>query len=313
MSVSPSVCRPLAGLLAALTLSASAAAQAPTLRVRVDVVTIDAYVHENGRPVGGLTAADFVVLDNGVEQELEAVGTTDSAHVIVALDVSGSVVGEVRDRLQAAVSRLVSLLTPADRLSIVTFSDRVRVHAVASVPAHVPTGAIWPAASIGSTTLHDAMVVAAQLGRLDARPALMLLFTDGTDTASWSAAGAVLDALRRTPVVVVPVAAGLVDAALAPADSWFFRAPSWLSPTASETLRFMHMLAESTAGEFVRVDRQADLSGVFARVLQRYRDRYLLSFTPRADSAAGWHRLDVRLREKRGTVVARPGYVGPES
>lgn len=301
----------LAGLLATSTFAASSSAQEPTLRVRVEVVTIDAHVHENQRPVAGLTAADFVVRDNGMEQAVHAVATTDSAHVIVALDVSGSVVGEVRERLQAAVSRLLSLLTPADRLSVVTFGDRVRVHTVAALPAEVKTEALWPLSATGSTTLHDAMVVAAQLGRADARPALVLLFTDGTDTASWSAAGTVLDALRRSSVVVVAVGAGLVDAGLTPADAWFFRAPSWLSPTPGDTLRFMHLLADTTAGEFVRVERRADLADVFAGVLQRYRQRYLLSFTPHPDNPRGWHRLEVRLREKEGTVAARPGYMVP--
>ena len=194
---------------------------------------------------------------------------------------------------------------------VITFGDRVRVHTVAALPADVKTEALWPLSATGSTTLHDAIVVAAQLGRADARPALVLLFTDGTDTASWSAAGTVLDALRRSSVVVVAVGAGLVDAGLTPADSWFFRAPSWLSPTPGDTLRFMHLLADTTAGEFVRVERRADLADVFAGVLQRYRQRYLLSFTPHPDNPRGWHRLEVRLREKEGTVAARPGYMVP--
>jgi VWFA-related protein len=285
--------------------------QAPTLRARVDVVTIDAYVHHDGRPVEGLTAADFLVRDEGVEQELRALGTTESAHVIVALDVSGSVTGDVRRRLDDALRRLLTHLTPVDRLSLITFADQVRIHHVAVAPDAVRAEDLGRARPVGATTLHDAVLVGSQLARADARPALLLVFTDGADTASWTTAGRVIDALRRTPVVVVTVGAGLPAAAASPRDATYFRAPSWLAAAPGDTVRLMDLLAESTGGEFVRVDGVTPLADVFASILDRYRQRYLLSFTPPADNPRGWHRLEVRLRKRQGTVIARPGYVVP--
>lgn len=285
--------------------------QEPTLRARIEVVTLDAYAHEDGRPVEGLTAADFVVRDNGVEQEVPALGTTDSAHVIVALDVSDSVAGSVRNRLERALQRLSSLLTPADRLSLLTFSDTVRIDSVAEVPNGARVNVRERMTSIGATALHDAVLVGSQLARADARPALLLVFTDGADTASWTTAGRVIEALRRTPVVAVTVGAGLPDAAPSPRDGTYFRTRSWLAAAPGDTVRLLDLLAETTGGEFVRADRDAPLDEVFAGVLQRYRQRYLLSFTPRADNPRGWHRLEVRLRHRKGAVVARQGYVVP--
>lgn len=163
----------------------------------------------------------------------------------------------------------------------------------------------------GATTLHDAVLVGSQLARADTRPALLLVFTDGADTASWTTADRVIEALRRTSVVVVTVAAGLPAAGPSPRDARYFRTPTWLAAAPGDTVRLMDLLAESTGGEFVRVDRVTPLADVFASILDRYRQRYLLSFTPRADNSRGWHRLEVRLRKRPGTVVARPGYVAP--
>jgi hypothetical protein len=42
--------------------------------------------------------------------------------------------------------------------------------------------------------------------------------------------------------------------------------------------------------------------------LQEFRHRYLFSYTPRGVPKGGWHELTVRV--KRGTVKARPGYLG---
>lgn len=42
----------------------------------------------------------------------------------------------------------------------------------------------------------------------------------------------------------------------------------------------------------------------------RYRQRYLLSFTPTGvKTGDGWHRIEVKLRKRPGTVVAREGYM----
>jgi hypothetical protein len=47
---------------------------------------------------------------------------------------------------------------------------------------------------------------------------------------------------------------------------------------------------------------------IFLRVLEEFRHRYLVSYTPRGVSKDGWHRLSVRVK-RSGPVKARPGYV----
>jgi hypothetical protein len=47
-------------------------------------------------------------------------------------------------------------------------------------------------------------------------------------------------------------------------------------------------------------------------VLEEFRQRYLVSYTPRGVAKDGWHRLTVRVK-RGGTVKARPGYLaGPD-
>ena len=67
----------------------------------MDVVTVDAFAHHERKPIADLTARDFIVRDNGVEQVVDSIGTTDSAHVIIGLDLSGSVDGKTLDQLRA--------------------------------------------------------------------------------------------------------------------------------------------------------------------------------------------------------------------
>lgn len=283
---------------------------APTFRTWVDVVTLDAWVHDGGRPLAGLTAADFEVRDNGVPQQVQALGTTDSAHVIVGLDLSGSVDGETLDRLRGGVRAVTAQLTSRDRLSLFTFGAEVRLLLRAEVPGPLAEAALARLEAEGATPLHDALVFGSALTHADARPAVFLLFTDGRDTASWTTAAQALDVLRRTAVVVYPIGAGLPAAIPNDVASEYFARGFWMAPTAGDTLRLLQSAATATGGDFLRIGARSDLARPFRDILGRYRQRYLLTYTPSGTTAGGWHRLDVRLRSRKGEVVAREGYLG---
>lgn len=281
----------------------------PLFRASVDVVTIDAFAHKDRKPIGDLTAQDFLVRDNGVEQVVDSLGTTDSAHVIIGLDLSGSVDGRTLDRLRAAVRALAGELSAADRVSLFTFSDRVRLLVRAQPPGGDLDEILERTRAGGATPLHDALVFGSALSYADQRPSVFVLFTDGQDSGSFASGTRSLDALRRTNVVVFPVGAGLPAAVTASQYSDAFSRQTWMGPTPGEGLRFLQSAADISGGEFLRVDKGAALSGTFRGILAQYRQRYLLTYTPSGSSAPGWHRLDVRLRHRAGTVVAREGYM----
>ena len=92
-----------------------------TLGVRVDVL-----VTENGRPLGGLTAADFVLRDNGIAQRVSVIDATDvPVNALLALDTSASIVGRRRSDLIAAGEALIDGLKPIDRVGLTAFNHAV--------------------------------------------------------------------------------------------------------------------------------------------------------------------------------------------
>ena len=139
------------------------------------------------------SAADFLVRDNGVEQVVDSLGTTDSAHVIIGLDLSGSVDGKTLDQLREAVRALVGALTPDDRVSLFTFSDRLRLLLRATPPGGDLDAMLARFEASGATPLHDALVFGGALSHADRRPSVFLLFTDGQDTTSWTSAARALE------------------------------------------------------------------------------------------------------------------------
>lgn len=55
-----------------------------------------------------------------------------------------------------------------------------------------------------------------------------------------------------------------------------------------------------------RCERQRD---TFVEVVNEFRNRYVLTYSPRGVDAGGWHPLEVRLTRRAGKVTARKGYL----
>ena len=64
-----------------------------------------------------------------------------------------------------------------------------------------------------------------------------------------------------------------------------------------------------TGGRLYEIEKTANAAATFLGILEEFRHRYLVSYTPRGVANDGWHRLDVGIRNRRATVKARPGYL----
>jgi VWFA-related protein len=69
-------------------------------------------------------------------------------------------------------------------------------------------------------------------------------------------------------------------------------------------------LTDATGGHMLQVASGGDLRGAFQKILQDFRSRYILSYSPQGVPLEGFHRLDVRVKRRGLTVKARPGYIG---
>jgi hypothetical protein len=92
---------------------------APVFRARTDVVSVDVAVSRGGRPVTGLTTSDFILMDNGVRQKVEALSVeTLAIDVSLVVDLSGSTASTL-ERFKADIQRMAGFLRPTDRVRLV--------------------------------------------------------------------------------------------------------------------------------------------------------------------------------------------------
>lgn len=253
------------------------------LGVRVDVL-----VTERGTPVAGLKADDFEVRDNGVVQRVSLVTVLDlPVNAVLVLDTSDSTSGPKLTRLVGAARAFVDHLHRADQAALVTFSHAVkpRVPLTADFgPIRKALDAITP---YGETAALDAIYLGLLTAQADSGRSLLIVCSDGRDTASWLTDDEVLDGAKRANAVIYALAAE--------------RARGW---------SVLRDLAETTGGHTVDVTSGNDLSGEFQKILDDFRSRYLLTFVPAGVPRGGFHRLDVKVRRSGLIVKARTGYIG---
>lgn len=261
------------------------AADQVVFRSQVDTVLLDVFVTERGVAVPNLAVGDFEVRDNSVLQTLTHLSGEPSAlGVHLLLDTSGSLSTRDLENLRHGAAALAGILRPDDELSLVTFAEVVRLHQdVSPKGLDVTFRNLRPE---GDTVLNDALASVFHLAdRPSSRRPVIIVFSDGTDTASW------LDA------------AALERAARLSWASLFAISPRRLSEP------MLSNLVELTGGEVIVLGEDLSaLAATLLQVLDRLRQRYLLAFTP-SSSSRGWHELDVRVRRPNVKVVARRGYV----
>jgi Ca-activated chloride channel homolog len=279
-------------------LSSTASGQ---FRSATELVSVDVLVTDGRSPIAGLTAADFELTDNGTPQTVEQIYVEQlPLNVVMVLDTSASVRGERLRALKAGALTVIARLRPRDRGALVSFSHRLDLRAALTGDTATLRRSVDTLDANGSTALRDAAFAALALRTAEATRTLVLLFSDGLDTASILSEDRVLEIARRSDAIVYAI--GIRHSPVRGSGRGF--RPSGETPTDD---RFLERLSE-TAGRLLNAEQNRDIERAFARVLDEFNSRYVLGYAPRGVAGSGWHRLEVRLKKRSGTVLARRGY-----
>jgi hypothetical protein len=74
-------------------------------------------------------------------------------------------------------------------------------------------------------------------------------------------------------------------------------------------MTFLQDLTQFTGGALYKIESTKNLDQVFINILEEFRQRYLLTYSPAGALSKGWHKLEVRVRDPKITIKARPGFL----
>jgi Ca-activated chloride channel homolog len=268
-------------------------AQQPVFRSSAERVTVAVVVRDrDGRPMRNLSEADFEVTDDGQFREiLDFRNDVSPVSIGLLLDTSGSMhIGGKLDRASEVGHLLLSSMSEGtDEAALFVFDKTVRTAQPFTSDFDRVRASFGPVNPWGATSLYDAIAETAQ--QLSKRPGrrAMVVLTDGVDTSS-----------QLTPQEVSGIASTI--------DMPVYVVAVGTSVTEGGELT---NLARWSGGMLYGVSNAADGSVVARQIVSELRHQYLIAFEP--SSSVGWHRIDVRSRQ-RVTLQARSGYwVGPST
>ena len=267
----------------------------PLFSVGVNAVALDVVVTDTrGRFVRGLTEDDFLVLDEGVPQEL-AFFTSEvtPVTVLVLLDSSASVRSNLRE-VQSAANRFINRLPRGDAARIGFFHNRVVFGPRFTDNMREHIAMINQMRPQRSTHLYDALIASLQeLSTVQDRKAL-LLFTDGDDEGSQASMEQALEAARGSRASVY--AAGLLGWSAADGMN------------INEGL--LTQITEYTGGRAFFPTSEREMRSAFDTISDELHRQYRMAyFYPPVEGEGDWHNIEVKLTSRRNLVVrTRRGY-----
>ena len=268
---------------------------------------MSATVRDNkGRLVKDLTQKDFEVIDRGERRAISEFRSERAPmSVAILFDVSGSM--DTADRAIAAKFAAHHLLNQLqegrDEAGLFAFDSRLREVAPFSVDTRALKGALGEVDPFGATSLHDAVLAAAE--RVASRPfprRAVVVLTDGVDTAS-----------RLTPAQVSAKAAAIdvpvyIIATVLPIDDpGHERATPGSKKVAPESVGTIEDLARWTGGALHYSSTPGAAYNAARAVIDELRHLYLIAFEPGTEP--GWHPIEIRTSDKGFVVRTRGGYV----
>jgi Ca-activated chloride channel homolog len=271
--------------------------QQATFKSGTSIVPVLTTVTDNqGRLVPNLEQEDFTVLDNGKPQPITLFqNETQPFTVVVMLDFSFSMTTHL-DLLKAATEQFILRMLPQDKGQVGAFSDKIQFSGEFTNDRDDLVAALKDLQFGNPTRLFDAIDASMDMLKEVEGRKIVLVFTDGDDTASKRGMGDVLDKAKMTETMIYAI--GL--------ESEFPIAPGRMQRTRPD--RGLRKLADETGGGYFELKKTTELAPTFTRVAQELHSLYTIGFAPTLlDNKE--HKLEVRMKQTGQTGRARKSYI----
>jgi Ca-activated chloride channel family protein len=254
--------------------------------IKVDVKLVNIFVtvtDEHGSPVGNLNKDNFQVFEDGHPQRISVFGKESELPLSIVLDIDTSLSTRKDLPLELASARRFAhaIIRPVDALSLYDFSEVVSQDVPFTSDLKTIDRGIDRVHTGAATALYDAVFLGAQA--LEARQGrkVLVVITDGGDTASEINYQGALRAAQQAEAIVYSIIDVPIEASAG-------------RDTGGE--HALIQLSEDTGGKYYYASSIAQLDQAFRAISDELRTQYLLAYYPAQRLAdSDFRRLEVML------------------
>lgn len=279
-----------------------ALAQAPSTTLKVDVKLVSVFVtvtDAHGAPIAKLTKDDFKISEDGKEQKI-AVFDKESAlplSIVLAVDTSLSTRRDLPLEVASGRKFAHAILRPQDNLAVFQFSEIVNEVVPFTPDLKTIDHAIDKMRLGSATALYDALYLGSRALEKRQGRKVMVVITDGGDTASKVDYQDAVRAAQEAEAIVYSIIVVPVEA------------------NAGRDLGGEHALvqiSEDTGGKHYYANSLQQLDNAFKQISDELRTQYLLAYYPsQRFSDSDFRRISVSVTAPQETgfqVRNRTGY-----
>jgi VWFA-related protein len=295
-----------------LCLTLASSGQVVTLAHYAKTVTVPALVEQkSGQIAYDLSASDFSIRDDGIEQqvELENDANPEPLSLLLVIQTGRNAPAQL-DKIARLDDLLDSILTnPRDQVAILTFDSRPRLvqdfttgsdaisHALSNIGPGNTGAALFDA-------LHMAIALLSK-APLQNRRVILLISGEHDHGSDASDAASLIRSVSLRDISVYSLT-------FAPPKKELLNRLWSMNPLAMTASAMQknaaETLAQLTGGDFYRFDSEKSFEEHVGEMSNHIHNRYCLAFKPR-DPEPGFHSLLVEVhRSKVNVVSARSGY-----
>ena len=285
------------------------AGEAPLFRSDVRMVNLSAAVYDaGGRPLTGLTQADFKLIENGEPQTIDSALSEEAPfNLAILLDLSAST-QHSREEMKAIAEGFIGIARPQDNIAVYAlFNNWFGVVAPLSNDHSLALREIDSIPKLtGSTPLYDTIVLAwnEELAQRKGERNALIVITDGQDNrfagTGWpskTSEGQLAEAAKSMETLIYPIFLG------EPVDS--YDKNSW----GMKAYQKLREIAAASGGRVFEAGLEDDRANLYQRVADDLRSVYSIAYYPKNQDFDGEFRdVEIQVDRLGATVRSRDGY-----
>jgi len=290
--------------------SSGTSANVPVFKAGVDLVGLSVVVTDRqSKFVSGLTAHDFAVFEDGVQQDVSFFAAEHvPLDLALLLDTSASMLDKMQTMQQAAIG-FAGTLKPGDRITVLEIKDSVKVAHPLDEDFESANQAIRRTTAKGGTSLYNGLYLAlkemAKNRRTsgDVRRQAIAMLTDGDDTTSLVTYDDVMELAKKSGIAIYTITLK---------SEFAIRQASLTGRRYFSQSEFsMKALAQETGARSFFPMRIEELAGVYSMIADELANQYAIGYTPKNPRRDGaFRRVIVRVTERPEVRTrTRSGYV----